>query len=127
VRRHGRALGGPPPEAVFPEVPRADYVDALLRDFIWCHDHGDDATRYAILSMARIWATLATGEIHSKESGADWARERVPGDVRPLVERALESYRGDGRDFPVDATAFRRLAAFLDAQVRTSAVSYAST
>jgi streptomycin 3"-adenylyltransferase len=118
LHAHGVVLYGAPIADVFPAVPRKDYVDSLARDFAWCRDEGHTAARYAILSMTRVWATLATGEIHSKDSGAAWAAERVPDELRPLVERALESYRGDGLDFPVERAQFDRLASFVDAQVR---------
>lgn len=120
VRERGIVLHGLPIDEVFPRVPRADYVDSLLRDFRWCRDHAAEAPRYAILSMAREWATLATGELHSKDSGASWAAARLPSDLRPLVEAALASYRGDGRGLEPDPhpDRLRRFTAFVDERVR---------
>jgi streptomycin 3"-adenylyltransferase len=117
LRRRGRAVLGPPVAAIFPTVPYADYLDSLGRDFASCRDEGHDWPRYAILSMTRVWATIASGELHSKASGARWALERLPVELRPLVESALESYVGDGRDFPVDTERFRRLATFIGRRV----------
>lgn len=118
ARRHGIPLDGPPPDLVLPQVPPADYRAALLADFEWARDHAGEAPRYVLLSMGRVWATLATGEIHSKDSGTAWTAERVPARLRPLLDRALASYRGDGLDFPVDEDALAELTAFLDAEVQ---------
>jgi streptomycin 3"-adenylyltransferase len=118
LRRHGRALVGAPVGELFPEVPDQDYLDSIGRDFDSCRDEGYEWPRYAILSMARVWAARTTGEVHSKETAAEWALPRLPEDVRPLLARALESYRGDGADFPVDRAEFDRLAGFVDGQLR---------
>jgi len=120
TRRAGIALHGPRPADVFPEVPRTDYEDALLRDFdgAWWVS-GRSEMRYAILSLPRIWATLAEPEeLHTKESAAQWALPRLPAHLRRPLELALESYRTHGRDLEVDADEFRRYADHVAAQVR---------
>jgi streptomycin 3"-adenylyltransferase len=91
ARQAGVALLGPRPADVFPVVPWADYEDSLLRDLRWCGDHGGGL--YTVLSPARIWATLTERAVHSKASGAAWALERAPQGFRPLLSRALETYR----------------------------------
>jgi Domain of unknown function (DUF4111)/Nucleotidyltransferase domain len=92
VARHaGFALLGPPPVDVFPEVPWEDYEDSLRRDLETCGEHGGRI--YAVLSPARIWATLTDRVVHSKASGAAWALERAPQEFRPLLSRALHTYR----------------------------------
>ncbi|HEY3182696.1 MAG TPA: aminoglycoside adenylyltransferase domain-containing protein, partial [Gaiellaceae bacterium] len=119
TRRAGIALAGPPPAAVFPEVPRADYEDALLRDFDaswWPADAKH--MRYAVLSLPRIWATLAEPDrLHTKETAAVWALGRLPADLRRPLELALESYRAHGRDLDVDPDEFRRYADHIVAEV----------
>jgi streptomycin 3"-adenylyltransferase len=92
VARHaGVALLGHPPADVFPEVPWEDYEDSLRRDLESCGEHG--GRLYAVLSPARIWATLTERVVHSKASGAAWALERAPEEFRPLLSRVLETYR----------------------------------
>jgi hypothetical protein len=98
IARHaGVALLGPPPAEVFPEVPREDYEDSLRRDLVWSGEHG--GRLYAVLSPARIWATLTERVVHSKASGVAWALERAPEEFRPLISQALETYRS-GTDQP---------------------------
>ena len=53
---------------------------------------------YPALSLARAWATLATAEIHSKATGAQWALPRLPPEHRPALERSLAVYRGEASD-----------------------------
>jgi streptomycin 3"-adenylyltransferase len=86
---------GPPPAEILDPVPRGDLVkasthgiDALLEDL------GDD-TRNVILTLARIWSTIATGEIRSKDAAADWVLDRLPEEHRAVLVRARAIYVGD--------------------------------
>jgi streptomycin 3"-adenylyltransferase len=116
ARAAGITLVGPPPRDVFPEVPFADFRDSLLRDLDWARDVR--SALYGILSPCRVWAALATREIHSKESGARWTLERLPADLQPLVRRALASYAGAGEPIDVDEDERRRLLDYVETQLR---------
>lgn len=90
-----RPLLGPPPSDVLDPVPREDYVtaivdgiDELLRDLDW-------DTRNVILTLARIWSTLATDAIRSKDAAADWALSRLPDEHRAVLARARDIYVGE--------------------------------
>lgn len=85
---------GPPPGEVLDPVPRADLlavmageVDDMVADI-----HGD--TRNAVLTLARIWSTVATGVIQAKDAAADWALERLPEEHRAVLARARAVYLG---------------------------------
>jgi predicted nucleotidyltransferase len=87
-------LYGPPPREVLDPVPAGDLdraivagVPGLLADLEW-------DTRNVILTLARIWTTLATGEIRSKDAAADWALDRLPPQHRPVLARARAIYLG---------------------------------
>jgi Domain of unknown function (DUF4111) len=87
-------LFGPPPGEVLDPVPRDDLrralvagVPDLLADLEW-------DTRNVILTLARIWTTLATGVIRSKDAAAAWALERLPAEHRPVLARARAIYLG---------------------------------
>jgi predicted nucleotidyltransferase len=113
ARRAGIALAGPPPHDVFPEVPRTDYVDSLLRDFDSVHADGRPWVPYATLSPARVWAQLAEPDVlHTKDSAAEWALARLPAQHRRALELALASYRGQGRDLGLPQAEWR---AYVDA------------
>jgi predicted nucleotidyltransferase len=117
VRQHGVALEGRPPAEVFPAVPWDDYVDSLLRDLRWTRSTDKPLPVYQVLSPARIWATVATGEIHSKDSGAAWALGRIRADMRPLLAGALARYRGETTAFDADEAALDRYGAYVEAEV----------
>jgi streptomycin 3"-adenylyltransferase len=118
VRAVGIALVGPPPRSVFPEVPPADLEDALRRDFEWCR--GVRSALYGVLSPCRIWAALGTGELHSKTTGAEWALTRLPTELRPPVERALDSYRGAGEPIELDEAERQRLLTYIEQRLPSS-------
>ncbi len=54
----------------------------------------EEDTRNAILTLARIWATLDTGEIKSKDAAAHWALARLPAEHKPPLARARSIYLG---------------------------------
>ena len=92
LRESGRPLLGPPPAELLHPVPAddlrravVDVLDDLLADL-----EGDE--RNVILTLARIWTTLATGAIRPKHEAADWVLERLPGEHRPVLEHARAIY-----------------------------------
>lgn len=94
ARRVGVALSGPPPTEALPEVPSSSYRAALLDDVDWALEHREGKESYAVLDLARVWATLATFDVHSKVSGVDAAATAA----RPVLEHGLAVYRGEEQD-----------------------------
>ena len=95
VLQANRAVFGPPPAEVFDPVPAGDLrravvagIDGLLADLA-------DDTRNVILTLARIWLTVATGEVGSKDAAADWALARLPDEHRAVLARARAIYLGE--------------------------------
>ena len=119
VARHaGVPLLGPPPTDVFPDVPWEDYEDSLRRDLESCGEDGGGI--YAVLSPARIWATLTERVVHSKASGAAWALERAPAEYQHLLSRVLEIYRTGTSEPWFDREEVRPFVDFVIAQVSKS-------
>jgi streptomycin 3"-adenylyltransferase len=116
TRAVGISVVGLPPREVLPEIPFEHYRDALLQDLEWARTVRSET--YGILSPCRIWATLATGEIHSKVSGSEWALERLPDELKPPVEAALAAYTGAANGVQVDDSERQKLFAYVDTQVR---------
>jgi predicted nucleotidyltransferase len=88
-------LLGPPPIDIFDPVPHQDLLSAMLSDIERLRgDIGSD-TRNVILTLARIWSTVATGVIRSKDAAADWGLERLPESQRPVLARARAIYLGE--------------------------------
>lgn len=87
-------LVGPPPVAVFDTVPREDLVRAMASDLDRLRGALDQDTRNVILTVARMWATLATGAILPKDAAASWVVERMPAAHRSVLMHAREAYLG---------------------------------
>ncbi len=84
---------GPPPGLVFDPVPTADLARASLDGIPGLlTDLAGDA-RNVLLTLARTWATLATGTIMPKDAAADWALGQLPPDQRPVLAHARDLYR----------------------------------
>jgi streptomycin 3"-adenylyltransferase len=79
-------------------MPRADLVRAVLDELPGLLADVDDDIPNELLTLARIWTTLATGEIRSKDGAADWVLERLPAEHRAVLEVARADYRGDACD-----------------------------
>jgi aminoglycoside adenylyltransferase-like protein len=88
----GRHLFGPPATEVFDPVPRADLDRALLDVIPGLLADLESDTRNVILTLARIWTTLATGEIRPKDAAAEWVLERLPEEHRAVLARARAIY-----------------------------------
>ena len=88
-------LLGPPPAQFFDPVPPKDLLTAMLGDIDRLRGDIDSDTRNVILTLARIWSTLETGIIRSKDAAADWVLERLPEPYRPALTRARAIYLGD--------------------------------
>jgi len=99
VRDDGLALVGPPADELLDPVPRADLARAC-RDVIPELLPGleDDDTRNSLLTLARIWFTLSTGRIESKDVAAAWALERLPTGAGEALSLARAAYAGEAVD-----------------------------
>ncbi|MEV7885825.1 aminoglycoside adenylyltransferase family protein [Streptomyces sp. NPDC002817] len=87
-----RPLTGPRPARVLDPVPRTDLVRASVAGIPGLLDDLDSDTRNVLLTFARIWTTLATGQIKSKDAAADWALARLPPEHRAALEHARRLY-----------------------------------
>lgn len=97
LRCRGRTLWGVPIPQVFGPVPAEDYLDSIFRDVEDAPEAVSQKPVYTVLNLCRVLAFLEEGGCLSKEEGGRWALARLPGDLRPPVERALRCYAG-GRE-----------------------------
>ena len=86
---------GPAPDAIFDPVPHDDLVGAMVDGIAGLLEDLDDDTRNVLLTLARIWSTVADGVIRSKDDAADWALLRLPAEHRAVLARARAIYVGD--------------------------------
>jgi streptomycin 3"-adenylyltransferase len=118
VRSTGRALVGPPPAELLAPVPREDVVHAILDELpSLLEDLGSD-TRNVLLTLARMWTTIASGEVRSKDAAARWALARLPASHRPPLAQARAAYVGSVEDSWHELGAARSLANELVTRIR---------
>ena len=95
VLQGGRPLFGPPPAEVLDPVPHEDLLRAILEGVPGLLADLESDTANVVLTLARIWTTVETGRIRSKDGAADWALARLPEEQRPVLARARAIYLGD--------------------------------
>ncbi|MFI6284090.1 aminoglycoside adenylyltransferase family protein [Streptomyces sp. NPDC051018] len=91
----GAPLTGPPPGEVLAPVPREDLLRAIVAGVPELLAELETDTRNVLLTLARIWTTLATGSLTSKDAAADWALDRLPPAHRPVLAHARAVYLGE--------------------------------
>ena len=121
VRQTAKALIGPAASELLDAVPRADLVRAMLDGVPSLMSDLADDTRNVLLTLARVWTTVATGEIRSKDEAADWVLSRLPEADRPPLARARDLYRTGGYGDPWDEGAVCALAERLVSQAIAAA------
>ena len=81
------------PDIPFREVSKA--IRLSLPDLLsWLK--GDE--RNVLLTLCRMWFTLETGTISSKDAAAEWVLPRLPAEFAPLIRMARSAYLGECRD-----------------------------
>lgn len=117
LRERGITLYGPPPAALVDPVSPADlrhsmqslkgeWLAPLLADSSKIATQGYQS--YIVLTLCRVFYTLDTGAVASKQAAAAWAMEHLDPRWAPLIERALA-----GRISPAQPPAGDDLAATL--------------
>jgi streptomycin 3"-adenylyltransferase len=111
ARQQAKGLLGPGMDELLPEVCPADIrraikdaVPALMQGL-----QGDE--RNVLLTLARMWQTLATGGFVSKDEAANWAAPRLPAPQARVLLQARNAYlNGDHTDWISDHTAIQQTA-----------------
>ncbi|MEV7192420.1 aminoglycoside adenylyltransferase family protein [Streptomyces sp. NPDC093510] len=95
VLRGRAAVTGPEPGRVLDPVPAADVARAMVAGVPELLAELGTDTRNVLLTLARVWTTLATGDITSKDGAADWVLPRLPARHRPVLVHARAVYLGE--------------------------------
>jgi len=92
VRRANRPLFGPPPGELLDPIPGADIRRAMLDSIPDLLSYLDGDERNVVLTFIRIWTTLATGIMRSKDGAADWALPLLPPEHQAVLNYARANY-----------------------------------
>ncbi|MBM4407167.1 MAG: DUF4111 domain-containing protein, partial [Chloroflexi bacterium] len=93
-----RPLLGPVPTALLDPVPHHELTRAIVIETDRLLADLASDTRNVLLTLARIWSTVETGAIRSKDAAADWALARLPDEHRAVLERAQAIYLGEAAE-----------------------------
>ncbi|MFF7312798.1 aminoglycoside adenylyltransferase family protein [Streptomyces sp. NPDC008137] len=113
VLRADAPLHGPPPAELIAPVPLGDLRRAVVAGVPELMGELDSDTRNVLLTLARIWTTLVTGDIRSKDAAAGWVLGRLPAEHRAVLARARAVYLGEEEERWDDLPAPRACAEFL--------------
>jgi len=98
ARGEAKPLRGPALAEILAEIPRTDVhramgeaLPSLLGDLA-----GDE--RNVLLTLARMWYTLTTGDFVAKDVAAHWAAAQLPAEPAALLETARGGYLGTVAD-----------------------------
>lgn len=98
ARQEARALFGPDAVSLLPIIPDSDIRHAIGDSLPGLLDRLAGDERNVLLTLARMWRTLTTGEFVPKDIAAEWAAPRLGADAAALVADAREAYLGGRTD-----------------------------
>jgi hypothetical protein len=117
VRARGIVLCGAPILQTFPDVPKADYLAAVKYDLDDAFDEIGENPIYHTLNLCRSLAYLETGQVMSKAEGGVWALERLPLELRPTIQKALELYQHDQSEGEFSPAGLEAVVRFMRGQI----------
>jgi len=91
-------LVGVDPDQLLCKVPYNDFMAAIKDALPNLISDLDSDIRNVLLTLARIWSTVATDAIRSKPSAANWVINRLPEKYRPVMERAKAICKGEEKE-----------------------------
>ena len=91
-------LVGANPDQLLCKVPYKDFMTAIIDALPNLMSDLDSDVRNVLLTLARIWSTVATDAIRSKPAAADWVINRLPEKYRPVMERAKAICKGEEKE-----------------------------
>jgi streptomycin 3"-adenylyltransferase len=95
ARASALPVAGPRITALVDPIPDHDLVAAVVEGIDALVADADTDERNVVLTLARVWVTVVTGELVAKDAAADWALPRLPPDHRPVLARARAIYLGE--------------------------------
>lgn len=98
-RQRGIALTGRPIEETFGEIAWEAFLEAVDEDAGWVLQGSNllESPFYGILNLCRVIQLRQQSDrrVHSKDEGARWAMQNLPGEHREVVRRAWTVYRSE--------------------------------
>lgn len=93
-----KTVSGQEPKLVLTSVPYTDFIAATIKEMDNLKADVQTDERNVLLTFARIWLTVETDRIGSKQQAAAWAIQQLPDEYKPLMQHALNSTIGTEPD-----------------------------
>ncbi|WP_047685587.1 MULTISPECIES: aminoglycoside adenylyltransferase family protein [Xenorhabdus] len=97
-RQEAIPLVGPDASSLLPAIPGSDIRRAIKDVLPSLIETLQGDERNVLLTLARMWRTLVTGEFVSKDVAADWAAARLPAIQAAVLADARETYLRGGEE-----------------------------
>lgn len=98
ARSHSLPLFGEPAERLIPPVLFSRVRQAIYGALPSLLENLEGDERNVLLTLARMWYTLSTGGLSSKDQAAEWAAARLPEPFSAPLLLAARAYRGEAAD-----------------------------
>ncbi|MFB6366308.1 aminoglycoside nucleotidyltransferase ANT(9) [Paenibacillus elgii] len=95
VGKNSVSLFGPDATDILEPVPMTHIRRAIMESLPGLIEGIKGDERNVILTLARMWLTVAVGEISSKDIAAEWAIPQLPKEHATLLNLARKAYRGE--------------------------------
>lgn len=95
VRMNSVSLFGSDASDILEPVPMTHIRRAIMECLPGLIEGIKGDERNVILTLARMWLTVAVGEISSKDIAAEWAIPQLPKEHATLLNVARKAYRGE--------------------------------
>jgi len=83
-----KKLLGPEPNQLLSRVPYHDFIAATVEELDNLMTNLNKDTCNVLLTLARIWSTVKTDQIHSKPDAAVWVINQLPEEYQPVMKQA---------------------------------------
>ena len=93
-----KTLFGADVDQLLCRVPYKDFMIATTDALQNLMSELNSYTRNVLLTLARIWSTVATDVIRSKPAAADWVIDRLPEQYHPVIKRAKAICNGEEKE-----------------------------
>ncbi|MDF8357578.1 aminoglycoside adenylyltransferase family protein [Ensifer adhaerens] len=94
ARRAAKTLFGQEPAEILPVIAINDLLRAMSEALPALIKSLEGDERNVLLTLARMWVTVTTGTIVSKDVAAEWAMPHLPADYSPTIAAARAAYLG---------------------------------
>jgi predicted nucleotidyltransferase len=127
LNHRGLCLVGRSINQVFPTIPEADYLDAILGDVFDAFKAPVSNPAYAVLNACRTCAFIRSGLVCSKREGGLWALQVLPERYHTLIQTALQIYEGTSEETIFGALELSDFIEFIRSYLKQASIGTSKT